>query len=543
MNVRRFVVLSTLLGYSLAGSAQVPQDQSDPEVELPKLGLTVYSAADPAQFDPQQFIAQQSRGNWNALLPYQVPGFGVVHDVRTLALEQGANTVEVTDVAAFIDPTSVTLADLSVGDTGGGVSVLAQSFAFDLLSPDKLLEKFVDQPITVRLPRGDADTELVTGTLLSANGGSLVLQTAEGLRIVPGFATDSRGQGAIAQADLQLPALPDNFVTRPTLRWTLDAPTAGARIVRTTYQTNGLTWRADYTLLVDDAQDATTTGELSAWVTLMNLSGASYEDAQLKLVAGDVRRITPNHWQRQHAMAMAPALTSGIGDSLGFEQKSFAEYHLYTLPRPATLPDQSTHQLALFPPKPGVAVVKQLVFDPLAPQMRNWRAHRPYTEREFQTPADRSVEVYLRFENEKDNALGVPLPAGKVRVYQRDDADGTPEFIGEDVIQHTPEGLDVSVRIGSSFDVTATRTQSDFKIDVNPDMVNWMEDTIEIELKNARKTDVEVVVREPLFRWVNWEILESSHEYTKVDARTVQFPVTVPGEGSATVRYGVRYSW
>ncbi len=490
------------------------------EAKTPALGLTIYSTADPAGFDPQQFIAQQRQG-YNPMFAWQVPGFGVVRDVRTLSLEQGLNEVSVTDVAEFIDPTTVTLADLSDGEP---VSVLDQAFAFDLVSPSKLLESYVDQAVTVNLPRGDGKVEAVTGTLLSANQGRLVLQTAEGLRVVHDA------------GDVQLGALPEGFVTRPTLKWRLTAPSAGQRQVRTTYQTNGITWRADYGLVLSDDEK---TADLSAWVTILNLSGASYPEAQLKLIAGDVQRVMPRHMYDE-AISLRSRNMAMEANAAGFEQKAFFEYHLYTLPRPATIDSNSTQQLALFPSKRGVGVEKVLVYFGL-PESESWRfVQEPMRDRDVRDGSNPKVDVYVRFDNNEANQLGVPLPKGKLRVYKQDNADGAVEFVGEDLIDHTPKGNEVMVKIGQSFDVTGTRTQTDFKADYDAD---WMEETVEVKLKNAKDTAQKVLVREVMYRWVNWELIEKSGEFEKVDSRTAHFEVEVPAGGETTVRYTVRYTW
>jgi hypothetical protein len=487
--------------------------------DTPTLGLTIYSTADPAGFDPQQFISQQRQG-YNPMFAWQVPGFGVVRDVRNLSLEQGLNEVAVTDVAQFIDPTTVTLTDLS---EGGGVSVLDQTFAFDLVSPQKLLESFLDQTITVNVARGD-EVEPVTGKLRSANMGQLVLQTDAGLRVLPGG------------HDVQLGALPEGFVTKPTLRWRLSSTASGEHKVRTTYQTNGITWRADYGLVLSEDEK---TADLSAWVTILNLSGASYPDAQLKLIAGDVQRIQPRDIYPRAAIAM-DARAPFDDAAQGFEQKAFFEYHLYTLPRPATIDANSTQQLALFPNKQGVGVEKVLVYYGL-PESASWRfVQEPMRDRDVRGSSNPKVDVYVRFDNKEANKLGIPLPKGKMRVYKQDQADGAVECVGEDLIDHTPKNNEVMVKIGQSFDVTGTRTQADFKADYDD---AWMEETIEIKLKNAKDVPQKVMVRETLYRWVNWELTEESDEFKKIDSRTVHFEVEVPAEGEKTVRYKVRYTW
>ncbi len=525
--------------------AAVPMVQAQTDKQV---GVTIYSSADPASFDPQQFISQQRMG-FNPGFAWQVPGFAVVRDTRKLDLTAGLNLVKFTDVAEFIDPTTVSLVDLSVPAEQAqqaGLKVLEQKFAFDLVSPSKLLERYIDQPISVNHNLGSGKTEVITGTLLSANQGQIVLRTPQGLRLLP------------AHTDIQLGELPEGLITKPTLQWQLWAPAPGTRQVQTAYQTAGLTWRADYNLiLAEDDRSA----DLGAWVTIMNLSGASYPDAQLKLIAGDVQRIQPPTPMAAPMMMRKSMLADEMAGA-SFEQKPFFEYHLYTLPRPATIDQNSTQQIALFETKRGVKVEKMLVYYGLPGDARWWVFPRPMMDRNLGQGGDKKVDVYIQFHNREADGLGVPLPKGKVRVFKADtpslasgvevklDATGKPvggaaalgslEFVGEDLIDHTAKNEKVLVKIGQAFDVTGERVQSDFKVD-NARM--WMEETFRITLRNAKKEAQKVVVRENLYRWVNWQITQKSDEFEKVDARTVHFVVNVPAEGEKVVTYTVKYTW
>ena len=513
--------------------------QEEPPEPSGGVGLTIYSSADPLGFDPQQFLAQQRQG-YQPNAASQVPGFGVIRDTRTLTLNQGVNEVRITDVAEFIDPTSVILTDLSPpedegnGEHSEGLQVVDQSFEFDLVSPAKLLEKYIDREITVNVLRGDGKVDTITGTLLSTGGAyanQLVLSTPEGTRIV-----NNTG-------DIQLGELPEGLITRPTLQWRLWAPEARDYPVRTAYQADGITWRSDYNLVLSDDE---TTADLGAWVTILNLSGARFADANLKLIAGDVQRFARGQQpgQRQRYEMAGDMMARSAAAPQGFEEESFFEYHLYTLPRPATIEQNSTQQIALFPTAAGVNVEKILVYYGLPQEARYWVFPNPRTDQNLGSNSNTKVDVYLRFDNEEDNQLGIPLPKGKVRVFKQDTAKegetGTLEFIGEDLIDHTPKGNEVLIKIGQSFDVTGTRTQTDYKLESNKDRLF---ETFEITLKNAKKEPQKVLIRESLYRWVNWEITEKSDDFEKVDHRTVHFPVTVPAEGEKTITYTVRYSW
>ena len=484
-----------------------------------ELGLTVYSSADPAGFDPQQFIAQQRRG-YRPDFASQVPGFGVVREVRELQFGQGLGTVRFSDVARFIDPTTVSFTDLA---NPGATAVLEQQFLFDLVSPEKLLDEYIDREITVRIPIGEGQMQAITGTLLSNNQGRLVLQTEDGLRII------NRDE-----AQVQLGELPGGLITEPTLQWLVDSREAGRRPVRVTYQTDGLTWRADYNLILneDDAE-----ADLSAWVTLMNISGMSYPNAKLKLIAGDVRRVEPDpRVMRRYAAMEAQA----AGADRGFEEQAFYEYHLYTLPRRTDVPQNTTQQIALFPTKTGVGVEKVMVYYGLPEDYGRSFLPNPRTDRNLGIQSNTEVDVYIRFQNTEENELGVPLPAGKVRVYKENPDDATIEFVGEDVIDHTPRGEEVLVKTGQAFDVVGERKRTDFQIDV---AARRIIESFEIELRNHKDEPVNVIVKENLYRWSNWEIIEQSDEFEKIDARTIHFDVRVPPRGSKTVTYTVRYTW
>jgi hypothetical protein len=276
---------------------------------------------------------------------------------------------------------------------------------------------------------------------------------------------------------------------------------------------------------------------VGAWVSILNQSGASYPDAKLKLIAGDVHRAEP---QLQPMAPRAEAMMKAVAadEVAGFDEKAFFEFHLYTLGRRTTLPDNSTKQIELFDVAHRVPAHKTLVYYGQGP-IAYWYAD-PMVDRNFGNQSNHKVDVYLEFKNEEKVGLGIPLPAGRIRVSQADNADGTLEFIGEDVIDHTPKDEKVLVKLGSAFDVVGERRQVDFSVNTT---AKWMEEEIEVKLRNHKKEAVEVIVKENLYRWTNWQIKTSSHPYEKQDARTIHFPIKVDKDGEAVVRYRVRYSW
>ena len=476
--------------------------------------LTIYSSADPAGFNPQQFIAQQ-RGGFNYNSAWGVPGFGVVKQVRDVNLKKGVNEVPFSDVARFLDPTTVSFRDLS----DAGTQVLEQSFKFDLVSPTKLLESYLDKNVTVSVQEGN-DVRTVSGTLLSANQGQLVLKAPQGLEILPA-----------GNAQVRLGSMPEGFLTKPTLLWLLDAKTGGKHQIRTTYQTGGLTWRADYNLVLNAADTA---ADMTAWVSILNVSGMSYPDTNLKLVAGDVQRVVPKH---QRMAVMERAYGASDPPVAGFEEKAFFEYHLYTLPRKTSILSNMTQQLTLFPAVQGMSITKELLYAP------TWQAspgNQPNTNTNWDPAAGQKVGVYVSFKNDKDNKMGMPLPGGRLRAYKEDPDDGTLEFVGEALINHTPRNETVRFKLGNAFDVVGERTRTDFSINKAG---KTMSESIKIEIRNQKDVAQSVVIRERLFRWKNWDLLEKSAPYKKLDANTIEWKVDVPPEGSRTITYTVKYTW
>lgn len=478
--------------------------------------LTIYSSAQAGAVPPEMIRAGGQQG-------YAVPGYAVVRHEREIELKAGRNDLRFADVAGLIDPTTVSFQSLT---DPTGTRVVEQNFQFDLVSTAKLLEKFIDREIEVEQLRGDK-VETFVGTLLSTSGG-LVLRMADGsVRTVP------------HNAGVKLPSLPGGLITRPTLVWDVAAQRAGKHIVRVAYQTTGITWWSDYNLTYAEGKDAHSCKlDVGAWVSILNQSGASYPEARLKLIAGDVHRApaAPGIVGRTRAeMAMAKE----ADEVRGFEEKQFFEYHLYTLGRPSSLPDNSTKQIELFPAVAGVPCEKTLVY---YGQAGLWTAYggSPYTDRNFGVTGNKKVDTYLSFKNTKENGMGIPMPAGRVRVSKLDTADGSLEFIGEDRIDHTPKNETIQLKLGSAFDVVGERKQLDFGIDTSRKM---MTEEIEVKIRNRKDEPVRVIVKENLYRWVNWRITATTHPFEKQDARTIHIPVTVAPDKEAVIRYTVRYTW
>ncbi|MBD8525862.1 DUF4139 domain-containing protein [Pseudomarimonas arenosa] len=475
----------------------------------PDYSLTVYSSAQPGAIDSENLANYGSN----------LPGYALVRDKRRMTLSRGRSELRFSDVAARMDPTTVGIASLS---DPGGTRVIEQNYQYDLVSGQKLLERFLDQTISVEQVRGDA-LETISGKLLSAQNG-LTLQTGGGELVTLN-----------SWSGIRFPSLPGGLITKPTLVWLIDSAKGGPQDVRVSYQAKGITWWADYNGVLDESQGCRL--QLGAWVTLVNQSGGSFANAQLKLVAGEVNRAPAAMPQPMGAMMKRTMVAEAMADE-GFSEQSLFEYHLYTLGRRTDLPDNSTKQLELFPAANGVSCEKQLVFT-AAPQMRAYYGS-PNTNQGYAATQDGTVGVYLEFDNRKENGMGMPLPAGRVRVNQLNPNDGSLEFIGEDLIKHTPRNETLNIKLGEAFDVVGERRQTDFRVDVK---AKWMEESFEVSVRNRKEESVKLVVREYLYRWSGWHITTQSHPHQKKDQLTADFPLTIAADGEAKLRYTVRYTW
>jgi hypothetical protein len=430
---------------------------------------------------------------------------GLVRETRRLTLPSGRIALRFADVTAQIRPETVHLSSLTAPSA---LRILEQNYQYDLLNPAKLLDKFVGREITLVLRRYQNNTEsfeLVTATLLSNNGGQV-------WRI--------NGQIVINPsniAEMRFPDLPKNLVATPTLVWDVENREPATQTVEASYLTGGMNWRADYVLVVD-ANDVK--GDLQGWVTLTNGSGASFEDARLQLVAGDVNRVS-----EERTYALAGAMQKNASDSASqFQEQGFFEYHLYTLQRPTTVRDNETKQVSLLEAS-GFTVKKEFVVNGQRYYYQNY--NNPGQ------PVKEKVGVFVQFRNSQQNKLGMPLPAGTVRLYKKDDK-GNQQFIGEDRIGHTPKDEDVRVKVGDAFDIVAERKQTDYKVIAR----NVYEYAYEIKIRNHKDVPVNIIVNEPIGG--DWEMISSTFEAKKTAAFAAQFNVPVAKDGESTLSYRVR---
>jgi hypothetical protein len=422
---------------------------------------------------------------------------GLVREVREVRLGEGFVEARYADVASQIDPTSVHLRSLT---DPTGLRILEQNYEYDLLSSEKLMEKYVGR--TVRLYQGNGTYQ--EATLLSTNG--------------PVY--DINGQIHMGHfGNVVLPALPDNLVSKPTLAWMLRNTRPAPQRVEASYLTGGINWKSDYVMLINAAD---TRADLTGWVTIVNQSGATYRDAALKLVAGDVNRAQSRDEVRK-MMDVASRTSPAAPAEREFKAEGFFEYHLYTLDGRTTIKDNQTKQMALLSAA-EVPVEKHFIYYGAA----------GYHRTQSGVPmSNQKVGVYLDIKNSKDNRLGIPLPKGKVRVYKAD-ASGSQQLIGEDWIDHTPKDERVRIKMGEAFDVVGERVQKDWKrIGSNLYEVEW-----EITLRNHKKEAVTVEVVEPMPG--DWEVLRATQPHEKVQAFTARWLVPVPQEGNSTLTYRVR---
>ncbi|QPC82452.1 DUF4139 domain-containing protein [Phototrophicus methaneseepsis] len=441
-------------------------------------------------------------------------GSALVQDRRTLSLPEGTSMINFTDVAAAIDATSVSFNSLTDPD---GTVVLEQNYVYDLVNSEALLQRYLDETIVLTTEDG----AVFTGQLLSGRSGEVILRNDAGEVTVISLGN---------VRDIQFPELPEGLITRPTLRWLVNSATGGDQQVELTYLTGGMSWTADYIVLL--AQDESSI-DLNGWVTLNNNSGTAYRDALLKLVAGDVNRIQPEVLERQ-TMEMAYAEAAPMADE-SVAQREFYEYQLYEINRPVTIGMNETKQVE-FVTGADVPANTFYVYDS-SPYFYGYSYF--ISDQYYGQTGITDVQNFIEFTTDEEGGLGADLPAGRVRVYQ-EDTDGAALLIGENNIDHTAEGEMVEFYLGNAFDLVGERTQVDFQIVSN----SVVQETYEIKLRNRKDDEtVEIRVPEHLFRWSNWEILDATAEYEKLNASTIEFrPQVAPGE-EVTIRYTVRYTW
>jgi len=432
----------------------------------------------------------------------------LVKDTRKVNLKKGLNALALRDVSAQIRPETALLRSINAP---GSLTLLEQNFDFDLLTPEKLLEKYVGKTVSIvkTHPTTGAETS-EKATVLSANNG-VVLKI--GNRIETGVS------GRIVYDDV-----PANLRDRPTLVTQINNSGATDQTMELSYLTGGLGWKADYVAELSPKEDSI---DLSGWVTLTNTSGATYKNAKLQLVAGDVNRVQPEY-PRAAMMRKNADMVMEAAASAPMAEESLLEYHLYTLGRPTTIAESQTKQVALLSAS-NIPARKELVLK---------GAEYYYTAQYGEIGTKLKVSTFVEFENKEASKLGMPLPKGVLRVYKKDKA-GNAQFVGEDNIDHTPKNEMVRIKLGESFDVTADKKQTEFKVLPNPQKGrSAYESAFEFTLKNAKKEKMTVLVQEPIGG--DWKIINENHPHQKANSHLAIWKIDVPAEGKTTLTYHVQ---
>jgi hypothetical protein len=425
---------------------------------------------------------------------------GLVKDVRSVQLAGGVQNLWFEGVAGLIDATTVHIRSL---DAPGALRVLEQNFEYDLISPEKLMEKYLGQTVELVVTREDGATETTKAKLVGIQNGAVYELENGKIAINP-------------PGHVVLPALPSGLISKPSLVWMLES-SKPKQTIEASYLTGGISWKADYVAVL--AADESKL-DLSGWVTIDNRSGATYTDASLKLVAGDVNRAQPERVPM--ALGDAVHVRGMMTKEEPFREEAFFEYHLYTLERKATLRDNQTKQIELLSAE-DAKTKKSFV---VQPQRAYWFFRAEDTEKP-------KVGVFISVENSKKNQMGMPLPKGIVRVYKQD-SQGALQFIGEDRIDHTPEDETVRVKMGDAFDVVAERVQTGFEVLSSGHLYR---SSYKVTLRNHKSENIDVSVVELLYG--DWTITASSHKYEKETAQRVRFDVPVPSKGGAELTYTV----
>ena len=440
----------------------------------------------------------------------------LIREERTIKIPVGINRVIIPDIPATIDGTSLHFSSLTEPTS---VRILEQNYQYDLVSQTKLMEKYIGKEVEfVRLNEETKKEYTVKGRLISSGfSGGLVAEINGKIEINPA-------------GRLVLPSLPEGLILKPQLEWLVENIKAGEHKTEISYLAGQLSWNANYVALLNKDDSKL---DLTGWVTLTNNSGTSFKDAGLKLVAGDVN-IVRQEFDRARPMYELQAKAA----EPQFAQTELFEYKLYTLKRRTDLNNNETKQIELVSGR-NVTSKKVFIYDGLSDQWRYWYNNYSYRDQgSFGQQSNQKVGVFVTFKNDEKSGLGIPLPKGKIRVYKRDD-DGKEQFIGEDLIDHTPKDEELRLYLGNAFDIVGERVQKDFK-SISKRVV---EETIEIKVRNHKKEAVEVQIYEHPWRWSEWEIIKNSTNFEKVDQSTIKFPVKIGKDEEKVVTYTIRYSW
>jgi hypothetical protein len=481
---------------------------------------------------------EEADGDKNApVLTIYNANFFIARERVPLDLKPGANRVEYAGIAAHLEPDSVILRDPS----GRSLQILEQNYRNDPVSQELLLSFYEGKSIDFLVQRGDK-SETVRGKIIRS--GYIPSYTYAGNYQQPAFSQPIIEIDGVLRFGLPgqplFPALSGDSILKPTLGWLLEASAPGKTDAELSYVSSGMSWQSDYNLVVTDKSNSKYDSlDMVGWITMRNQSGKTFENARIKLLAGDVNKIQELPMTGRNMYAMESKAMRADAAAPAVTEKSFDEFHLYTVERPTTLRDQETKQVE-FVHASGIHAQRIFVYDGAQTQQYGY-----YTTEQIRgdvnygTASNTKIWVMEEFKNSQANQIGIPLPKGKLRFY-RADTDGHLEFIGENTIDHTPKDEMIRVYTGNSFDVVGQRKRTSYHVDSNQ---HWMDESFEIRVRNHKKEAVNVRVVEHLYRWTNWKLTTQSHESRKADAQTIEFPVTVSPDGETVVEYTVHYSW
>ena len=449
-------------------------------------------------------------------------GFAVVRDTLALDLKVGVNSVSFGGATARLEADSVILRD-----TAGkaALQILEQNYRNDPVSEPMLLSFFESKTLDFVRHETNKPDAIIVGKIIRSG------YVPGGAAVQPIIEVDGKLQFSLP-GEPRFPTLGDDNILKPTLSWKLNAAAAAKITAEVAYVTQGFTWEASYNLVAPEKGDAV---DFVGWITMKNDSGTAFQNAKIKLMAGDVNKVQPPQAPRAYAMkAMAGA---AMDAAPVVTEKAFDEFHLYTLANPATLRDKETKQVE-FVRATGVKAERLYIYDGAA--IGGWRVGMNIGENPgYGTQSNKKVNVWRQFKNTEANKLGIPLPKGRVRFYSQDE-DRQLEFVGENNIDHTPKDELVRLFIGDSFDLVGERKRTDFKVS-NAD--HWADETFEIKVRNRKTEAAEIRVVEHLYRWTNWTVKDKSQDFEKTDAQTIEFKVPLRPDEEKIVSYKVHYTW
>jgi hypothetical protein len=462
--------------------------------------------------------------------------FFVARERIPMDLKPGVNEVQYAGIASHLEPDSVILRD----PNGRALQVLEQNYRNDPISQELLLSFYEGKTIDFLVQRGDHE-ETIKGKIIRSGyipSVSYVNAYQQPSYRQPLVEIDGVLRFGLPGQPL-FPSLTGDTILKPTLSWLLQTNDPGKFDAEISYVSGGMSWQADYNLVVSDKSSGKFDAlDMIGWITMHNQSGKIFENARIKLLAGDVNKVQVQagamlYAAENKAMRAADAMAPPV------QEKSFDEFHLYTLQRPATLHDEETKQVE-FVRAAGIRAQRIYVYDGAkTDQYGYYNAEQIRNEPSYGTASNSKVWVMEEFKNAEANHLGIALPKGKLRFYRRD-TDGHLEFVGENTIDHTPKDETIRVYTGNSFDVVGERKRTNYRVE---SAQRWMEETFEIKVRNHKKEPVDVRVVEHLYRWTNWKLIDQSQTSRKTDAQTTEFPTTIAPDGESTITYTVHYSW